>query len=221
MNARRAVDWHAWHAPYRDPASALSKRLGMVQEQISKAVHSAPPGAIQLVSVCAGQRHDVIGALRDHPRRTDVAARLVELDPRNVAAAREAAATAGLTTVDVVCDDATLVSSYREALPADVLVFCGVLGNIENESLRSVINRLPELCAPSATVVWTRHRRAPDMSGPIRSYLTDAGFKERIAEADPAVAVGTHQLVAEPRRPKNTQPLFTFVTDPLWLRRED
>jgi hypothetical protein len=221
MSAPRAVDWHAWHAPYRDPASALSRRLAIVQEQISKAVHAAPPGAIRLVSVCAGQGHDVIGALREHPRRTDVVARLVELDPRNVQAAREAAATAGLTTIDVVCDDATLVSSYQGALPADVLVFCGVLGNIEDQSLRGVINRLPELCAPNAMVVWTRHRRPPDMSGPIRSYLADAGFEESIVEADQAFAVGAHQLVVEPRPPEETQPLFAFVTDPLWLRRDD
>jgi hypothetical protein len=120
-----------------------------------------------------------------------------------------------------VCDDATLASSYEGALPADVLVFCGVLGNIEDRSLRRVINRLPELCAPDAAVVWTRHRRPPDMSRPIRSYLADAGFEERIVEADRAFAVGTHRLVVEPRPPQETQPLFTFVTDPLWLRGED
>jgi hypothetical protein len=31
--------------------------------------------------MCAGQGHDVLGALPDHPRRGDVTARLVELDP--------------------------------------------------------------------------------------------------------------------------------------------
>jgi hypothetical protein len=58
------------------------------------------------------------------------------------------------------------------------------------------------------------------MSGPIRSYLADTGFTERIVNADQAFAVGTHQLVVEPRPPEKTQPLFTFVTDPLWLRGE-
>jgi hypothetical protein len=41
-----------------------------------------------MIRLCAGQGRDVVGALVDHPRRVDVVARLVELDPRNVAHAQ-------------------------------------------------------------------------------------------------------------------------------------
>ena len=69
-------DWYDWHAPYSDPSSGLSLRLSWVQERIRAALDEAPPGPIRLISMCAGQGHDVLGALPDHPRRGDVTARL-------------------------------------------------------------------------------------------------------------------------------------------------
>jgi hypothetical protein len=85
-------DWYDWHAPYGDPSSGLSLRLSWVQERIWAALDEAPPGPIRLISMCAGQGHDVLGALPGHPRRGDVTARLVELDPRNTEAVPQACA---------------------------------------------------------------------------------------------------------------------------------
>ncbi|HTQ94100.1 MAG TPA: SAM-dependent methyltransferase, partial [Streptosporangiaceae bacterium] len=84
-------DWLAWHAAYDDPSSALSARLRCVRSHLSGAVDRAPAGRVTLVSLCAGQGHDVIGVLPGHPRRDDVRAVLVESDARNVVLARRAA----------------------------------------------------------------------------------------------------------------------------------
>ncbi len=86
-------DWYAWHRDYDEPDTALARRLAAVQDQIRAALDAAPPGPLHAVSLCAGQGRDLIGVLARHPRRDDVTARLVELDPRNTAAARGTAAT--------------------------------------------------------------------------------------------------------------------------------
>jgi hypothetical protein len=84
-------DWVEWHRDYDDPGSLLSRRGELVQGHLRAELERAPAGDVRLISLCAGQGRDVIGALTGHPRRDDVRARLVELDERNVALARQAA----------------------------------------------------------------------------------------------------------------------------------
>ena len=93
-------DWVEWHRDYDDPGSLLSRRLELVQGHLRAELDHAPAGDLRLISLCAGQGRDVIGVLAGHPRRDDVRARLVELDERNVAAARQAAQAAGLDGVE-------------------------------------------------------------------------------------------------------------------------
>src|SRR5690348_3356977 len=95
------MDWVAWHDGYDDPASPLRMRLDRVTWHLARVLDGAPPGSIQLLSLCAGQGRDVLEVLPDHPRRADVAALLVEADARNAALARQGAADAGLSAVRV------------------------------------------------------------------------------------------------------------------------
>ena len=125
-------DWLAWHAAYDDPTSALSARLRCVRSHLSDAVDRARSGPVMLVSLCAGQGHDVIGVLSGHPRRDDVRAVLVESDARNAVLARRAAAGEGLPGVEVRQADAGLVSAFADVLPADVLLLCGIFGNVSD-----------------------------------------------------------------------------------------
>ena len=72
-------DWLAWHRPYDEAGSPLQLRLAAVQAHIRRALGARPPGAIRVVSICAGQGRDLLEVLVDHPRRADVTAHLVEL----------------------------------------------------------------------------------------------------------------------------------------------
>ncbi|MFZ1991477.1 MAG: SAM-dependent methyltransferase, partial [Alphaproteobacteria bacterium] len=82
------MDWKIWHDRYNKPDSWLTRRLRVVQTQIWTALDCSLPGQLRVISLCAGQGRDLIEVLADHPRRTDVHARLVELDERNTAIAR-------------------------------------------------------------------------------------------------------------------------------------
>ena len=208
-----APDWVAWHAPYDEPGSNLERRLRWVQRRIRLALDEALPGPVQVLSLCAGQGRDLLEVLADHPRRGDVRALLVELDEGNVAEALRRVADAGLSGVEVRQADAASTSSFAGGVPADLLLVCGVYGNISDADIETTVAHLPELCAPRAVTIWTRHRDHPDLTPAIRQWYVDAGFEEVAFDHEEGFlfAVGTARLTAPPRAIVTGRHLFTFV----------
>jgi hypothetical protein len=209
-------DWFEWHAPYDQPNSSLARRLALVQAEIASAVDALPPGPIRAISICAGQGRDLIGALDSHPRAGDVQARLVDLEPRNVEVAVLTAAAAGLRGVEVVCGDASHTSAFEGAVPADLVVACGIFGNISDSDIEHTIDVLPRLCAPGAIVIWTRHRKPPDVTPQIRRWFARSGFDE-ISFRDPprnTFAVGSNRLAVPPQPLGPDTELFRFLDGP-------
>ena len=206
-------DWVEWHRDYDDPGSLLSRRGELVQGHLRAELDHAPAGHIRLVSLCAGQGRDVIGVLAGHPRRDDVHARLVELDERNVAVARRAVQAAGLDGVEVLQGDAGISDACVGAVPAQIVMVCGVFGNISDGDIEATVAALPSLCAPSALVLWTRHRVPPDLTPAIRSWFSEAGFREQAFDVshDGFMSVGAHRLTGVPAAIVPGQRLFTFV----------
>ena len=182
----------AWHELYDDPSSVLSGRLRLVQAQLEDALDHAPAGPIRLLSLCAGQGRDVTGVLPTHPRRDDVSAVLIEANAENAETAGRNAAAAGLRQVEVRQADASRPSGYADVLPADVLLLCGIFGNISDADIRRTIAAAPALSAPAATVIWTRHRRQPDLTPQVRAW-----FRERPALRKPRSA---HQKMHQRQR---------------------
>lgn len=210
-----ADHWQRWHDFYDDPTSYLSRRLAIVQRRLIDALSSARSGEIRLISLCAGEGRDVVGVLTDHRRRADVRGRLIELDPSLCAAARAGAAQAGLDGIEVVEADAGDTAACAGATPADVVLVCGVFGNIADDDIRRTVEELPRLCGSGATVIWTRHRRPPDVTPSIRRWFAGAGFQEIAFDTEPGsfFSVGTARLVAPPLPFRPGQRMFTFVGD--------
>jgi hypothetical protein len=206
-----------WHRAYDVEGSPLQLRLALVQQLFRDALDAASPGRpLQVLSLCAGRGADVIEVLADHPRRDDVRARLVELEPALAERATHDAAAAGLDGVEVVNGDASVSRAARGAVPADVLLACGIFGNISPEDVHGFVEFTPALCATAATVIWTRHRRPPDLTARIREWFADAGFDElAFAAPDPDgfVGVGAHRLRAAARPFVDGHRLFTFFGD--------
>lgn len=210
-------DWVAWHGAYDDPGSSLSLRLERVRAHLARAIDEAPPGPVSLVSLCAGQGRDVVGVLPWHPRRDDVSALLVEIDPKNAELARQATEAAGLGRVRVRQADAGLIANFADALPADVLLLAGIFGNVSNADIRRTIGAAAALCSDGATVIWTRHRRPPDVTGQMRVWFTASGFDELAFDAlstESMTGVGVHRLA---RRAADApgdldRPLFSFAS---------
>jgi hypothetical protein len=191
--------WQAWHEPYDVPGSYLARRLAIVQQRLSSALDEAPSGPIRVVSMCAGQGRDLLGVLESHPRGPDVTARLVELDTRNAMVARAAAESSGLDQVEVVEGDAAHTDAYRGAVPAEVVMVCGVFGNVTDADVERTVATLPQLCTPGAAVIWTRHRREPDLTPSIRRWFRDQAFDEASFDApdDALFSVGVHRYAGD------------------------
>lgn len=205
-------DWYEWHRPYDVPGSPLATRLRVVQRHITGWLDGRPGELLTCVSACAGQGRDLLGVLeaRDDARR--VRTRLIELDERNVAAARAHAARAGLSGVEVLHADAGDLANYAGAIPADLVLFAGVLGNVTDADARRSVAAFPVLCAAGGTVIWTRTRASPDLTPAIRGWLAAEGFEELAFEAPPnaTFSVGVHRLTVPPAR-VTARRMFTFV----------
>lgn len=208
--------WVRWHELYNEPGSSLPRRLRRVQERVVETLDSRPAGPIRVLSMCAGRGQDLIGPLATHPRRDDVRALLVELDPDNAEAARRAAAAAGLSGVEVVTADAALPSAYVSVVPVDLALICGVFGNISDDDIRRTIEYLPAMLRREGRVIWTRHRDDPDLTPTIRDWFLGYGFTEVAFDCEPGYlyGVGTHLLAAEvAASPAPATKLFTFIGD--------
>jgi hypothetical protein len=212
--------WVRWHELYDEPGSALPRRLRRIQARVIETLDSRPAGPIRVLSMCAGQGRDLIGPLATHPRRDDVRALLVELDPDNAEVARRAAAAAGLSGVEVRTADAALPSVYTPVVPVDLALVCGVFGNISDDDIRHTIEYLPSMLRPDGRVIWTRHREEPDRTPTIRGWFSACGFTEVAFDSEPGYfyGVGTHRLATEVAEPgaEPAEPgakLFTFFGD--------
>jgi hypothetical protein len=164
--------------------------------------------------MCAGQGRDVIPVLGDHPRGREVDALLVELDSENVAFARRTAADAGLANVTVVESDAAVSDVYQSYAPADVLLACGIFGNISDVDLESTVRHLSMLCADHAAVIWTRHRKQPEVINRIQQWFEESGFRNLSFDAldnDRKMGVGVAELVGPPQAFHPGHRFFTFV----------
>ena len=170
-------DYDAWHRQYDDPGSGLSWRLRQVQTWIGDAL-DATPGSCRVLSLCSGDGRDIVGVLSDRPDAERVSAVLVELHPEIAQRARESALTAGLTGVTVRTADAGTTDAYADAVPAELVLLVGIMGNIPDEDLWRLIDASPELCAPGARLIWTRGRDEEDLNDQVRARFSATGFAE-------------------------------------------
>jgi predicted O-methyltransferase YrrM len=209
-------DWQAWHQEYDDPASSLSRRLADVRAQLARLLEDGV-GPLRLLSLCSGDGRDTIPVLAGCDR--EVEACLVELDPELAERARRAADEAGVE-LEVRTADAGALATFADRLSVDILMLCGVFGNISDADVERCVDASRALVRPGGAVVWTRGSRVPDdptdrRGDPaewIRRLFRQAGYEEVafIAPADASYRVGVvrQPSVADVELPDR---LFSFV----------
>lgn len=206
------MDWHSWHDDYDRPDSALAQRLRAVQDLIRQALDAAPAGPVRIVSLCAGQGRDLLEVLAEHPRRGDVRARLVELDPRNAEVAAATVDRFRLTGVEVVVGDASRTDYYADLVPADIVVTCGIFGNITDDDIERTIGFFPQLAKPGATVLWTRGRTVPDRVPLILNWFDERAFDLIwVSSPDVSYGVGAHRFTGQSEPLVSGAQIFDFV----------
>lgn len=209
-------DWIKWHQAYDDPHSVLSQRLAVVSQMIREALDIAPPGEIRVLSLCAGDARDLVLATADHPRITDITGLLVEL---NLQLAQQAVTNVNTVNANlkVTNADAGDTGEFRSALPIDLLLLCGIFGNIADEDIQKTIAAVPAICRSGATVIWTRHRREPDITPKIRGWFDAAGCNSTkfVSPGVNSFAIGCERRMAITDETQLPERLFVFRDD-LW-----
>ena len=113
--------------------------------------------------------------------------------------------------------DAAAVASFADALPADVLLLCGIFGNVSDQDIQRTVEASAAMCAPGATVIWTRHRRPPDLTPQVRAWFAASGFDELAFDAletSTLIGLGTNRLRRAATAGLPDRRLFTFRPQP-------
>lgn len=210
MNLR---DYQQWHKAYDDPESGLSWRLGRVQGYLEEAL-DRHPGEIRLVSSCSGDGRDVISVLARRPDAHRVSATLVEVHPEIADSARERAVEAGLSSVTVRTADAGFSDAFTGCVPAEIVLLVGILGNLSEADVLRTVRAAPQLCAPGATLLWSRGRDQTDRNDELRRAFSAAGFAELDYAAHPdseGPALGALRYDGPPQPLLPGQQWFTFL----------
>lgn len=205
-------DWGEWHGKYDDPSTGHPQRLAVVVEQIGAALARAAPGPIQVLSLCAGDGRDVATAATGHPRAADLTGCLVELDTELAAAARENVAPLG-SRLEVRTGDAGDPAVWADIVPVDLLLLCGIFGNVPDEDVERTALASAAIARPGATVIWTRHRRPPDLTPTIRGWFAAAGWASLgfWSGGPGGFGVGVEQLEGATRPLDRPHRLFAFT----------
>ena len=206
-------DWNSWHIHYDDPNSDLALRLKVVQEQISKILPGKLQSRFQIIDICAGDGRDLIPVLAKHPNSSLISSLLVEVDKTLSEASKELALKLNVSNVTLEISDASLCMVYKDVIPADLILLCGVFGNISDTDVKNTISNLSMLCKLGTKIVWTRNRREPDATPKIRKLFIDNGFKELefIAPDNNTYSIGVSEFKGTPKPFDSNVRLFTFI----------
>jgi hypothetical protein len=165
-----------------------------------------------VLSLCAGDGRDLLPVLADRRPPLEFAV-LIEKDPVLAETARRTATDRQLDGVTVITGDAGEPVLFGTAHPVDLLLLCGIFGNVAEDDIKKTVAATPALLRDYGTVIWTRGSTSPDLRPLIRRWFEEAGLREIAFESEPAgygVGVGVKPpgVEAKALRPGR---LFRFV----------
>ena len=206
-------DYDRWHDRYDDPGSDLSWRLSRVQEHIEQFLDKRE-GPVRILSVCSGDGRDLLEVLAAREDTGRITATLLELHPALADRARSTAATvAPEADVAVQVVDAGRSDAYVGAVPADLVLLVGIMGNISSQDGQALIGASAQFCRPGAHVVWSRGRDTSEINDDVRAWFATAGFIEldyAALETGSRPALGLMRYGGEPVDLVPGRQLFTF-----------
>lgn len=98
-------------------------------------------------------------------------------------------------------------------MPVDVLLLCGIFGNVEPEGVRAMVSRVPSMVVEGGLVIWTRggHDGEGDPRADVRRWFVESGMPERSFDGPPETyGVGVNRAEHPPTTSLGLDRLFTF-----------
>jgi hypothetical protein len=133
-----------------------------------------------------------------------------------VEAGRRAAQIAGIENqIEFIHGDATKSRTYQGIIPADLVLACGVFGNVRMRHISHLIFRLRSLCRSGSFLVWTRvlSRDGLREVETIRDLLQKAAFEQVCLEFSDVTNhfIGSHRYVGINQPLTKRKRLFKFT----------
>jgi hypothetical protein len=205
------TDWQAWHGQYADRDSSLARRLTVVQARLDE-IFSGADAPRRVLSLCSGDGRDILPVLARQSGRRQPEVVLVELDPVLAADAERRAAEVD-AAVTVVVGDAGSAKTWQNATPVDLLMLCGIFGNISEADIRTTIDAARAMLTPRGTVIWTRgYFDDQDLRPQIRQWFDEAGFEEVSFDSEPTgYGVGVNRWASAEPAAVVPDRLFSFI----------
>lgn len=206
-------DWVEWHKHYDTADSSLNQRLVLVQSAIRQCLPQQRD-VYTILDICAGDGRDLIEVLSNYEHKDSLRGVLVELDSQLVNEMQVRAQTANIPpSLNIIQDDASQTHTYKDSIPADLILLCGVFGNISNDDIAKTIQNLPKFCKRGTRVIWTLNRRAPDRTDEIRDLFHANGFDEAnfVSTNDATYGVGVHTFTAPTPAMGDNVTMFSFL----------
>lgn len=207
------INWRTWHDKYQTD-EGLKARLETVKSAIKSCLPRDNSKTFTLIDIGAGDGRDIVEALKDYPTPSNVRGLLVEIDQALADKAREALHYAKLTNLLVRMGDASLLRNYKDQVPVDLVLLCGIFGNISDIDAEKTVKAMPMLLKPGGKVIWTRNRRAPDKTPFIRELFKSNDMREVefITSENIIYAVGINEYSASNAVALDEDAhLFTFI----------
>src|SRR5690606_15461460 len=171
------INWQKWHDKYKSDDN-LKNRLLAVQKAIKSCLPKDNNEIYTILDLGAGDGRDIAEALKNYPKPANIQGLLVEIDEVLAAQAMQAMQNAELTNLKVIVGDASSIKNSASTVPVDLVLLCGIVGNISDEDVEKAIKALPMLLKPGGKVIWTRNRREPDKTPVIRELLKSNDLDE-------------------------------------------
>jgi len=205
-------DWAEWHDKYDVENSDLAARLVLVQSAIKQSVPLNVTNVYTIIDICGGDARDIVGALSSHPAKDKINGVLIEIDIALASKAKKSFKNAELN-INTVLADAADTHFYKNYAPADLVLLCGVFGNVKDTDVKKIISHLPYLCKRGGKVIWTRNKREPDVTPQIREFFKETNFEETafITTESNMYAIGINTFRGEPVASWTDTHMFTFI----------
>lgn len=177
--------WHTWYQQYDEPSSSLNRRLAVVRQRTAENLAGGTRAQpFKILSLCAGDGRDIIPLVAGLEEGCYQAA-LVEIDDLIASSAVAHVNELGLQGVTVTVGDAGVTSTFAALLPVDMLLLCGIFGNISEEDIQRTVAGVPAMLRPGGTAIWTRGAFEVDIRPLVRAWFVEAGLEEIAFDGEP------------------------------------
>ena len=168
------MTWNDWHMQeYNNVASTPYQRNQIVQEYIKDFISDKEE--LVIVSMGAGQGRDILPLLHNNITHTVY---LIDTEQKCLNYAEEYSLFNKIDNVHLINEDAFVLKTYNDIPKADLIIFCGMLNNVNEDDVNKFAKYTTLLLKDGGEIIWSRRTYDNDYNKELRAIFTNNGYVE-------------------------------------------